>query len=132
MRTAKAHRVLSSVMQVKHGFHGLSDVDLLAPLILRHAGACLTLRSELLDFVCRYPASRHSERNLGSFLSEVSQMLYLGSILLRGPYTLGFFESQSGFFQSNRGAPDDCGISPSSIVGASRALQGRVMHRASA
>ena len=74
--------------------------------------AFLTLRSELLDFVRRYPASCRSKRDLRSFFGEVNQMLDFAGILLSGPYTLGFFESQTGFFQSNRGAPDDSSAPP--------------------
>jgi hypothetical protein len=94
--------------------------------------AVLTLRFELLDFVGRYPAPCGSERYLRSFLGEVNQMLDLAGILLSGPDTLGFFESQTGFFQGDRGAPDDFRVLPNSVVGASCALQSRVIHGATA
>ena len=88
----------------------------------------LTLRSELLDFVGRYPASCGSERDFRSFLGEVNQMLDFVGILFLGPNAFSFFESQTGFFQSDRGAPGNCRVSPHFFIGISCPIQCRVMH----
>ena len=60
---------------------------------IARASHALTLRSELLDFVGCYPASCGSERDLGSFLGEINQMLNFVSILFLGPNAFSFFES---------------------------------------
>ena len=92
------------------------------------ASRALTLRSELLYFVGRYPASCRSERDLGSFLGEVNQMLDFAGILFLGPDAFSFFESQTGFFQSDRGPPGNCRVAPQFFIGISCAIQCRIMH----
>ena len=94
------------------------------------ASRALTLRSELLYFVGRYPASCRSERDLGSFLGEVNQMLDFVSILFLGPNAFSFFESLTGFFQSNRVAPGNRRVSPHSFIEISCQIQRRVMPHA--
>ena len=90
--------------------------------------ACLTLRFELLDFVGRYSASCGSARDLRSFFGEINQMLDLAGIPFLGPNAFSFFESRTGFFQSNRGAAGNRRVSPHFFLGISCAIQRRIMH----
>ena len=101
-------------------------------VITNSAGSSGALRSDLLDFFCRYSALRSYARDLDPFLSEVSEMLHFGDVFLLRPQPIGFLQRLSGAIQRDSGVTDDHRILPSFLIGIASVFQGGITHRAAA